>query len=188
MNSFKDYLIEKHPDFKIKEGVLGALGAAGLGLLAVGKTAIERSRGEKVNYTVPPESDSDNGYRYNNNYYQGSRGYKTNFFVNNFINQSWDWDRIINDGIIKFGYIYNTGSETLQDNNFTPILKADRYLNSKASLRNKKTGKIVPLSAGKQWLISNAKNYWNDELINKFYKSLEMQGKTPEEYGGEDIR
>lgn len=185
MNRFKEYLKEKHPQFKIEENILGALGGLALGALAVGKTAIDRSRGIKTSYTQD-SNDSYSDNKHNKNYYD--QGYKTKYLVSHFINLPWNWDKIINDGIIKFGYVYETGSEQLQDNNFSPILKADKNLYLKTSFKNKQTGKIVLPGVGKRWLIYNAKNYWTDDLINKFYKSLEIERKTPEDYGGEDIR
>jgi hypothetical protein len=186
MNRFKDYLTKKHPNFRIEESILGALGGLALGAAAVTKTAIDRSRGIKTSY-----ANNSNGYGDssgeersvdNKNYDQG---YKTKYLVNRFINQHWNWDKIINDGIIRFGYLYHTGSENLKDDDFTPVLKADRNLNLKISFKNKQTGKIVLPSAGKRWLIYNAKNYWTDDLIKKFYKSLELERKTPEDYNGE---
>jgi len=184
MNRFKEYLIKKHPQFKIEENMLGALGGLALGALAVGKTAVNRSRGIKTSYA----QDSNDSYSDNKHNKSYDQGYKTKYLVGRFINQSWDWDKIINDGIIRFGYVYDTGSENLKDDDITPVLKADRNLNQKTSFKNKQTGKIVFPGVGKRWLIYNAKNYWTDDLIDKFYQSLEMERKTPEDYGGEYIR
>lgn len=182
MKSFKNYLTENYPNFNLEENVLGALGSLALGALAVGKTAIDRSRGIKTNYYTQNSGDNED---YDNEDYD--QKYKTKNLLNKFINQNWNWDKIINDGIIKFGYVYETGSEQLTDDDITPILKADRNLNQKASFKNKHTGKIVSTFLGKKWLLANAKNYWNDDRIRMFYKSLEITGRTPQDYGGEDI-
>ena len=127
MNKFKDYITKNHPEFKIEESILGILGRVALGAAAVGKTAIDRSRGRN-NYgvTTSPTISSNT-----------SNNISSKYLVNNFINQPWDWDKVVNDKIIEF--LYSTDSK--DDNEFKPVLKADLLsLGGTVSRRNKNTG------------------------------------------------
>lgn len=173
MNSFNDWLLNKHPEFKIEESLLGALGNIALGAVAVGKTAIDRSRKYK-NYDAK-------------NYKNIST--KTKNYVVDFLNQKWDWDKILKDDIIQFVYFYKTGEEKPTDQEFYPLIKTDALqLGNKISKKNRETKNFVTYEVAKKWLFENSKHYWNDDLINKFYESIKISGKNPEYYGGEDIR
>lgn len=167
---FSEWVSYKHPEFN---EIAGALATLALGTAAVAKTAYDRSRGRR-------------GYQYQNGNSDQSSSNKTYKYVNSFLKQNWNWNEIIRQKIIVFGYYYPDDETVLNDNDVT-VVSYIQYLKIKNKFFEKnKNNKFV--SDNEKINYFKNKNNWDDLTIKNFYDSIKKLGKKPEEFGGKDVR
>lgn len=193
---FKEWIENNHPEFSFDENILGALGNIALGAAAVVKTAAKSKNSYRP--SIRDQLASMRGMDNSN---------KTYNYTNSFINQKWNWNKIVNypinmgelkNGIISFWYYNPTGKEVIKDkNDFIPVNFLD-YLKLKNHLSKENDGdpnanppippsKEPDINIGIKNLMRN-KEYWHDVNINKFYTAIEQLKLKPSDLGGTDVR
>lgn len=117
-----------------------------------------------------------------------------NYDINSFVKLPWNWNLMIKDKVLQPFFYYakenyiNGKPEVMTDDEISIItfVNLKQIPQDELSKVNLHTGNPINI----QSFLNFCKNPlgWYDEKIDQIYDSMKILGKTPEYYGGKDIR
>lgn len=106
-----------------------------------------------------------------------------------FVSLPWNWKKLEDFKVIFFPYYYGSPTDDdLEDFQFSLLHRKNmrEIPSNQLSYKNKKTGNMPSMRTKIEFL--KQPQSWYDDKLNGFYDGIKEIGKTPEFFGGTDIR